>query len=293
MRALTRHKARLRGLGIAAVARGEFALTAIKKRIPLVKTDTAIDWRAWMGRWDRQQGGYLPDREERFALMLDYVARQRGEGPLRLLDLCCGPGSISARALARFPEATVVAVDLDPWLLTLGRETFGRDWPGRITWVEGDLRDDGWLADLAPDSFDAVLSATALHWFHAAELVPVYQKVAGLLAAGGIFLNADHFPLGEPTLDGLIGDAEVAMQAANFAQPGAEDWAAFWAAVGAEPAFAELVAERERRFSYRSPVSKPRVAFHHEALRAVGFRETGELWRQRRDAILAAVRGES
>lgn len=252
--------------------------------------ENGIDWRGWMTRWDKQQEGYLPDREERFALMLDYVARQRGDGPLRLLDLCCGPGSISARALRRFPQATVVAVDLDPWLLALGRETVGRDWPQRITWQEADLRDTAWLGALEPGSFDAVLSATALHWFHAEELAVIYRGVASVLMEGGIFLNADHFILGSPLLDALVQGAEQEMQAANFAQPGTEDWAMFWAAVGAEPAFAALVAERERRFSYRSPIDKPRAASHQEMLRAAGFRECGELWRQRRDAILAAVR---
>lgn len=256
----------------------------------MTSTATGIDWQSWMGRWDRQQEGYLPDREERFALQLDYVARQRGDGPLRLLDLCCGPGSIGARALRRFPAATIVAIDLDPWLLELGRQTVGREWPNRIAWREADLRDPAWLADLAPGSFDAVLSSTALHWFHAEELTAIYRGLATLLAEGGIFLNADHMVSGAPTLDGLVKEAEVAMQAANFAQPGAEDWGAFWAAIGAEPAFAALVAERERRFSYRAPVTIPPIGFHHAALRAVGFRESGELWRRGRDAILAALR---
>ena len=28
---------------------------------------STIDWRAWLQRWDAQQTGYLPDREERRA----------------------------------------------------------------------------------------------------------------------------------------------------------------------------------------------------------------------------------
>ena len=26
---------------------------------------TAVDWQNWLQRWDNQQTGYLPDREER------------------------------------------------------------------------------------------------------------------------------------------------------------------------------------------------------------------------------------
>jgi hypothetical protein len=62
-------------------------------------------------RWDSQQERYLPDREERFALMLDFVAAAVGGSNLRLLDLCCGTGSISKRAVGRCPDASIVAVD--------------------------------------------------------------------------------------------------------------------------------------------------------------------------------------
>lgn len=255
-----------------------------------MSTPTQIDWRAWAARWDRQQECYLPDREERFAFMFDYVARQRGAGALRVLDLCCGPGSISARLLQRFPEATSLAVDIDPWLVEMGRQTVERDFPGRIEWREADLRRDDWIADLAPGSFDAILSSTALHWIQPEDLIGVYRHLAGLLAEGGLFLNADLLITGSPTLDALGLAFEREMEAAEFAKPGGEDWANYWDAARAEPAFAALLAERERRFGSRPPVQYPGVNFHHEALRAVGFRESGEVWRRYRDAILVAVR---
>ncbi|WP_142215020.1 hypothetical protein [Streptomyces sp. SLBN-118] len=34
---------------------------------------TGADWRAWQQSWDRQQEWYMPDREERFRVMLDMV----------------------------------------------------------------------------------------------------------------------------------------------------------------------------------------------------------------------------
>jgi SAM-dependent methyltransferase len=172
-----------------------------------MSTEMAIDWRDWAARWERQQNGGLPGREVRFRVMLDLVARHgtrvsgAGEGALRLLDLCAGPGSISARALARFPAATVVAAEIDPWTVEMGRRTVGQDYPGQITWLEADLRRDGWDADLAPGSFDAILSATAVHWFQPEDQLRLYRRLAALLADGGLFLNADHFPVGTPTLD--------------------------------------------------------------------------------------------
>jgi trans-aconitate methyltransferase len=81
-----------------------------------------VDWKAWAGRWDDQQAGYLPDRDEQFAQMLTVVEQVAGT-PARFVDLACGPGSIAHRALVRFPAAEIVGVDLDPFLLEIARQT--------------------------------------------------------------------------------------------------------------------------------------------------------------------------
>lgn len=70
--------------------------------------------RAWIDRWDTQQQGYLPDREERFTALIDAVAEAAGRPDPLVLDLGCGPGSLATRLLDRIPGATVVAVDADP-----------------------------------------------------------------------------------------------------------------------------------------------------------------------------------
>ena len=71
-----------------------------------------LNWHEWMQRWDGQQSGYLPDREQRFTAMLDVLEALLPE-PFVALDLACGPGSISQRLLKRFPHARCVAVDFD------------------------------------------------------------------------------------------------------------------------------------------------------------------------------------
>jgi hypothetical protein len=68
-------------------------------------TGVGTDWQAWQESWDRQQEWYMPDREDRFRIMLDMVEACVGPEP-RVLDLACGTGSITARLLARFPNAT-------------------------------------------------------------------------------------------------------------------------------------------------------------------------------------------
>src|SRR5579859_4680068 len=139
----------------------------------------ALDWQSWLRRWDQQQSGYLSDREQRFGIMLDVLEALLPERFVAL-DLACGPGSISQRLLARFPQARCVAVDFDPVLLMLGQNVLA-DMQGRLRWVEADLRDSSWPDQLGEKQVDAVLSTTALHWLPAESLVQLYRQLGKLV----------------------------------------------------------------------------------------------------------------
>lgn len=254
---------------------------------------TTIDWNHWLARWDAQQTGYLPDREDRFEAMFtalevllppDFVA----------LDLCCGPGSISQRLLTRFPQARVVAVDLDPVLLAMGQGALGT-MDGRLRWIEADLSDPKWVEALGESSFDAVLSTTALHWLRTPDLVRVYAELGKLVRPGGVFLNGDNMKFG-PHLSSLQQVAqhvrERQWQDETFAQAGVENWAQWWAALGQEAALTDLLAERERRFAWRSPDNLVNAGrdLQASALLEAGFREVGILWQRFDNCVLMAVR---
>lgn len=253
-----------------------------------VRGQVSVDWGAWLARWHRQQERYVPERSARFALMGDYLVRARGGGALRILDCCCGPGSLAQVVLDRFPSARVVAVDVDPWLLEMGRRTISD--PSRVEWIEADLRREDWGSSLSRAGFDGVVSATALHWFHPDELVRLYQSLAELLAPGGLLLNADHIPQSAPTT-AAWGRAFIdTWQAANLAEAGAESWEQFWKSAHGEPAFMDLLTERERRFAGRRRARALPFDFHREALRTVGFQEIADVWRLHDDSVLLAMR---
>lgn len=101
----------------------------------------------------------MPDREERFRVMLDMVEALVGPEP-RVLDLACGTGSITDRLLRRFAKATSTGVDLDPALLTIARGYFEGD--ERVGFVTADLKDPDWVTKLPYDSYDAVLTRNSL-----------------------------------------------------------------------------------------------------------------------------------
>ncbi len=208
-----------------------------------------VDWRRWITRWDAMQTAYLPYREERFNIMLDVVEQVIGESFVAL-DLACGPGAISQRLLARFPQARCVAVDYDPALLALGRGALG-DADGRLRWVEADLREPSWIEPLGETRIDAVLSTTALHWLDAGALTRLYGQLGALMRPGGVVLNGDHmaFPPHLPTFRSLADHYIERRRTHVFATGTDEDWRAWWGAFAREPGIEPLVVERERRFA--------------------------------------------
>ncbi len=250
----------------------------------------SIDWRAWLERWDRQQSGYLPLREQRFTVMLDAL-EDLLPSSLLVLDLACGPGSLSQRLLTRFPVARCLAVDLDPVLLTLGRNALG-DMDGRLQWIEADIREPGWPGRLDVTHVDAVLTTTALHWLRPETLLPLYQQLAALIRPGGLFLNGDHvrFPPQLPSFQ-KVAEQMTQRQEALVTRQGGETWQQWWAALAQESVLSELFAERERRFHWRDHREVwQTLDLHEAALRNAGFHEVGVCWQEWDNRVLLAVR---
>jgi ubiquinone/menaquinone biosynthesis C-methylase UbiE len=244
----------------------------------------STDWSTLVRRWDEQQERYLPAREQRFELMLDVIEYRRPGPRPRILDVCCGTGSISRRVLERFPDASIVGIDGDPAHLELAQRTLG----DRVEWRDADLRTAGWSDGLAPESFDAVVSATAIHWFQPEEIVPLYRELARLLRQDGAFLNADHLPVGSAGAAALSEQLLEAWRAAQL--EGAEDYYEYRDALRKEPELRPLVEEGDRRFTGAHTEPPLSVDFHCEALLAAGFTDVGEIWRHLGDAILIAIR---
>ncbi|MER5645287.1 class I SAM-dependent methyltransferase [Streptosporangium sp. NPDC002524] len=246
--------------------------------------DAALEW---IARWDRQQEGYLPDREERFTALIDAVEATGRPDPL-VIDLGCGPGSLSARLLERLPEARVISVDADPLLLGLGRAAYPH-----LTFVSLDLRTPGWTESLGLDGpADVAVSTTALHWISGPDLRKMYAELATVLRPGGLLLNGDHLESDDTTpaiarLERAVHDRETRRV---FADGHPEDWRRWWEAVDADPDFAELRTARTTAGADHHGSESSLLSEHVEALRDAGFAETGTLWQRGHNRLLCAVR---
>ncbi len=248
-----------------------------------------MDWIRWQRRWDAQQQAYLPDREERFTAVLDAVAAACGSEP-RILDLAGGTGSITCRVLARFPAATSVVLDIDAALLAIARGTFQGD--PRVRVCAADLATPGWVDQLAEPagSFDAVLTATALHWLSAERVAGVYAEATRLLAPGGVLVNVETIP--DPGLPSLAPGLQRITEERGAELRTAGDvptWSQWWDELRLDPVLSGPTAERDAHFRHRDAAhteSALPLDWHIQALHDAGHAEAGLIWRGLRDAAV-------
>jgi SAM-dependent methyltransferase len=253
----------------------------------MTTTTTGPDWHAWQESWDRQQEWYMHDREERFRVMLDMVEAFVGPEP-RALDPATAPGALTSSLLARLPHAVSTGLDLDPALLTIAEGTFAGD--RRVTLVTADLTDPDWPTRLPYDSYDAVLTATALHWLHSDPLAALYGQVAELLRDGGVFMNADHM-IDEttPRINAAVASHDQARRE-QAKSNGAIDWSEWWQLAAQDPVLAAPTARRFEIYGEHAASDIQSAEWHARVLREKGFAEARTVWRSASDALVLALK---
>ncbi|MCD7438313.1 class I SAM-dependent methyltransferase [Streptomyces lincolnensis] len=247
--------------------------------------------RLWVERWERQQQRYAIDREERFTVIADVVEHATaGRSRPLLLDLGCGPGSLSARLAGRMPDAEIVAVDMDPLLLELARTHH----PSAARYEEIAIGDDGWTDALGLNRpLDAAVSTTALHYLSEPALLRTYRQLADLLGPGGLLVNGDHFAQQSQPCSDLT--AHVGHRRAERTRTHAhEDWQSWWTAAALDPELTDLFTERERRQAAHGHQggngNALSLARHTDLLRQAGFRHIAPVWQFGDSHVLVAVK---
>lgn len=105
-------------------------------------------------RWDPQQ--YARFAAERQRPFHDLLARVDVVAPRRVVDLGCGPGTLTARLAQRWPGAHVTGVDSAAEMLA---EAAAYAVPGRLDFLRADVRD--WRPDAA---VDVLVANAVLQW---------------------------------------------------------------------------------------------------------------------------------
>lgn len=226
------------------------------------------------------QNCYVPHRLYRFDLMLKLAGLPR-EGEMHILDLGCGPGSLSFHTLRYYPNAHITAVDFDPVMLAMGRGVSETD---RVQFVQADLRQADWWEPYE-ETFDLAVSSTALHWLNAENLKRLYERVYRALKPGGWFMNSDHMASGDPETQARHHEIMRVHQQSAFHTTNADDWNGFWQGLGQASGQPHL---HERELWEASGDEGLPRQFHVDALQASGFGRVTFHWQELGDAIIGA-----
>src|SRR5579875_2759399 len=137
--------------------------------------------------WRIEQGGATKDRDLQLVTSAVPFPRDR---PLRILDLCCGPGDFGRVVRHAYLNADVDFVDRDPLLLSICRGYNARAGiPG--SYRQLDLDDASWWRGLPADGYDVVAIVNAVHWLSVSRARAVFTDIHGLLDDGGAVLFAE------------------------------------------------------------------------------------------------------
>ena len=126
--------------------------------------------------WDPER--YLQYADERSRPFLDLLSRVAAEEPRRVVDLGCGPGTLTALLARRWPDADVLGLDSSPEMVAAAT-ALSRDLSG-VRFEVGDLR--GWRPE---HPVDVLVSNATLQWVPGhVELLP---DLVAAVAPGGWF----------------------------------------------------------------------------------------------------------
>lgn len=118
----------------------------------------------------------------------------------KILDLGAGTGLELIHLFEVYPEAEVTVIDITENML---EELKKRSFADHVTTICGDFFEVEF-----GDSYDAVISTSALHHFKIEEKIKLYKKIYDCLKENGQFINCDKIALSQEIEDGQLYELE-------------------------------------------------------------------------------------
>lgn len=135
-------------------------------------------------------------------LVQDYVTNS--DVPMKILEIGSGPGVITRRLCAMFPNATVTCLELDDDFVEYSTKTLPEELKNRVTILKGDITN----AELEADSYDLVYARLVLQHVHGVDLA--LANIYKALKPGGKVLITD-------VDEGLFGIIDPAIPELSYA----------------------------------------------------------------------------
>lgn len=143
--------------------------------------------------YDANRRRFIPCFED-FYVTSSRLITQNIAAPESVLDLGAGTGLLTSYWYGAFPNARYVLVDVALEMLAVAKRRFAG--AENISFAECDF-----TQGLPEGSFDAVISALAIHHLDDERKSALFSRIYEALPAGGIFVNHDQFRAGSPKMD--------------------------------------------------------------------------------------------
>ncbi len=181
----------------------------------------------------------------------------------KILDLGCGTGNITLKALGRFPEAEVTCLDLSENMIEIAKNKLS-DYE-KVNYILGDF------TKMELDTkFDVVLSSLALHHIETDEEKELmYKSIYDVLEKDGVFYNADVIKANSSYIEDL--NNKIAFE--DMKNNGVSD---------------EEISEHKGK---RDANDIPTTLFNHiKMLENVGFKEIDVIWKYYSNAVYGGTK---
>lgn len=246
-------------------------------------TEQVKNWQVWQnaevaaGFVDSRRGGIL-GAPEQFATMLDLL-RYVPSDSLTVLDIGCGDGVVLETVMRAYPVSRAVAFDGSPAMLEKAQVRFEELglFAGLVEFVEGDFDRSDWRELLPVQTFDAVVSAFAIHHSEDAHKRALFAEILEMLRPGGLFVNIEHVASATPRGEELF-ERAYARTLAEFRRTRGID-------TSLEEVYRELNTRPDKSANRLAPI-ETQLSW----LREIGFRDVDCYWKYYELAVLAGYR---
>lgn len=134
--------------------------------------------------YDQARRRLVPCFDAFYGTVAELVARTAPAAAPRILDLGAGTGLLSAQVLERVQPASLTLLDGSGAMLARAAERLRAHEPAVVEAEFG--------APLPAGPFDVVMSALAIHHLPDEEKRDLFARIHGVLAPGGLFVNAEQ-----------------------------------------------------------------------------------------------------
>jgi len=206
--------------------------------------------------FDKQVQKNIPCYNEMLTALINAIPNNK-DSP-KILDLGCGTGNITQKALNRFPEAEVTCLDLSENMIEIAKDKLSSY--ENIEYIVGDFTQ----MELNT-KYDVVLSSLALHHIpNDEEKEAMYKNIYETLEKDGVFYNADVIKANSNYNEEL--NNKVAIQ--EMKENGVTD--------------EEIAEHKGKRDANDIPTT---LIKHIKMLENVGFKEIDVIWKHYSNAV--------